>query len=114
MKFVPTILLAGLVVAVPVAAQQAAPKADDHAAHHGGASQQGELVDAEVRRVDPAAAKITLRHEPIKSLDMPRMTMVFEVRDRSLLDKVKVGDKVKFRAVAEGGKVLVTELQLAP
>jgi Cu(I)/Ag(I) efflux system periplasmic protein CusF len=37
--------------------------------------------------------------------------MVFQVNDAALLDKVQAGDKVKFRAVNDGGKFTVTEIQ---
>ena len=73
-----------------------------------------DMTDAEVRKVDKDQRKITLRHGEIKSLDMPAMTMVFSVRDAALLDQVKAGDKVRFRAVDEGGgKLTVVEMQAA-
>ena len=56
------------------------------------------LVEAEVRKVDMAAGKITLKHGDIPNLDMPAMTMVFQVRDKTRLDTLKVGDQVRFRA----------------
>lgn len=72
------------------------------------------LADAEVRRIDKDAGKITLKHGPIKSLDMPPMTMVFQVQDKALLDKVKAGDKVKFTAIqSQGGAYTVTSIQPA-
>lgn len=70
-------------------------------------------VDGEVRRVDQTAGKVTLRHGEIKQLEMPPMTMVFEVRDRSLLDGLKAGDKVRFKVINENGKMIVTELKPA-
>ncbi len=73
----------------------------------------GEMTEAEVRKVDMDNKKITLKHGAIKNLDMPPMTMVFGVSDAKLLDKVKVGDKVRFTANGEGGKFTVTELQPA-
>jgi Cu/Ag efflux protein CusF len=76
-------------------------------------AQSGELVDGEVRKVDVAAAKLTLKHGEIKSLDMPPMTMVFSVRDKASLETLKPGDKVKFKAVNEAGKLTVTEIQVA-
>ncbi len=51
-------------------------------------------VEAEVRRIDQNAGKITLRHGNIPNLDMPPMTMVFQVEERALLDGVAVGDQV--------------------
>jgi Cu(I)/Ag(I) efflux system periplasmic protein CusF len=53
---------------------------------------------AEVKKIDKDAKKITLKHEEIKSLDMPPMTMVFQVKDPAILEGLKPGDKVKFRA----------------
>ena len=70
-------------------------------------------VDGEVRRVDKAAGKITLRHGELKQLDMPPMTMVFEVSDKAMLDSVKAGDKVKFKVISKDGKMIVTEMKPA-
>lgn len=69
------------------------------------------LTDGEVRKIDKEAGKITLRHGEIKHLDMPPMTMVFMARDKSLLDKVKAGDKVRFMVIHENGQMIVTDLQ---
>ena len=71
------------------------------------------MTDGEVRKVDKDNQKVTLKHGEIKNLDMPGMTMVFNVKDPSMLDKVKAGDKVQFRAESEAGKFTVTEIQLA-
>lgn len=73
----------------------------------------GDMADAEVRKVDREAGKVTLKHAEIKSLDMPPMTMVFVVKDRNALDKLKPGDKVRFKAVLEAGQYTVTEIQVA-
>ena len=70
-------------------------------------------VDGEVRRVDKATGKITLRHGELKQLDMPPMTMVFEVSDKAMLDSVKAGDKVKFKVINKDGKMIVTEMKPA-
>lgn len=51
-------------------------------------------VEAEVRRIDQNAGKITLRHGNIPNLDMPPMTMVFQVEEKALLDGIAVGDQV--------------------
>lgn len=69
------------------------------------------LSDAEVRKVDKEAKKITLKHGPIQKLDMPGMTMVFHVADPGMLDKVKAGDKVKFSADKVGGNYVVTKIE---
>ena len=82
---------------------------------HAGAMAQAatEMTQGEIRKVDKAASKITIRHSEIKSLDMPPMTMVFTVKNPALLDQVKTGDKVKFNAVVEDGKIVVTEIEAA-
>ena len=71
------------------------------------------MTEGEVRKVDLENKKITLKHGEIKDLEMPGMTMVFQVKDRALLDKVQAGDKVRFKAVREDGKLTVTELKAA-
>ena len=67
-------------------------------------------TDAEVRKVDRAAGKVTLKHGAIANLEMPPMTMVFAVPDRKLLEAVKEGDRVRFRAEDVKGTFTVVEL----
>ena len=69
-----------------------------------------DLTNAEIRKIDKDAKKITLKHETIKNLDMPGMTMVFKVKDATLLDNAQVGDKVKVKIIQEGGAYVVTEM----
>ena len=76
-------------------------------------SAPADMTDAEVRKVDIDNKKITLKHGVIKNLDMPGMTMVFQVKDAAMLDGVKVGDKVKFKAEIKGSAVVVTALEPA-
>jgi Cu/Ag efflux protein CusF len=72
-------------------------------------------ADGEIRKIDKAQSKITLKHGEIKNLDMPPMTMVFRVKDAKMLDAVAVGDKVKFAAEKDsGGNYVVTQLTKAP
>lgn len=104
-----------LAVSVSVLAQTST----DHS-HHSPASAPAkalavdtEFADGEVRRLDLEAGKVTLRHGDIKSLDMPPMTMVFHV-DKALLAQLKVGDKIRFKAVHEAGKYTVTDIQAKP
>lgn len=87
-----------------------------HEHNHGTnpASVQTPLADGEVKKVDPEAGKITLKHGEIRHLDMPPMTMVFTVKDKALLTGIKAGDKVRFMAVSEGAKLLVTDIRPAP
>ena len=71
------------------------------------------MTEGEVKKVDLEAGKVTIKHGPIKHMDMPGMTMVFTAKDKSLLGKVKPGDKVKFMVVNDGGKMVVTDIQPA-
>jgi Cu/Ag efflux protein CusF len=71
-------------------------------------------VDGQVVKIDESAAKITLKHGPIESLDMTEgMTMVFRVQDPLMLKNVKVGDKVKFEADRVNGAITITKMQKA-
>ena len=70
-----------------------------------------EMTNAEVRKVDKDAKKVTLKHGPIKNLDMPGMTMVFQVRDAALFDKLAVGDKIMFTAEQMQGAFVVTGVE---
>ena len=89
--------------------------ADD--AHHkpatAAAGVAADMTDGEVRKIDMEGGKVTLKHADIKNLDMPGMTMVFVVKDKAMLDKLKAGDKIKFKAINDAGKFTVTEIQPA-
>jgi Cu(I)/Ag(I) efflux system periplasmic protein CusF len=71
------------------------------------------LSDGEVRKVDKDAKKITIRHGRLENLDMPPMTMVFQVKDLAMLEQVKPGDKVKFQAEKIGGGYRITRIARA-
>ena len=104
--------LAAVVIGGPLAyANEAHHPADSAAAQ--GSTHSGAISDGEVRRVDKDAKKITLRHGPLQNLDMPAMTMVFQVKEPAMLDQVKVGDKVKFRAEKVDAAYTITVLQPA-
>jgi Cu(I)/Ag(I) efflux system protein CusF len=70
----------------------------------------GDMVKGEVVKVDKTAGKVTLKHGPIKKLDMDGMTMVFRVADPAMLDKMKVGDKIDFEADRVNGAITVTKI----
>ena len=87
-------------------AQPAAPAAAS-------AAMAVEPSEGEVRKVDRAKRKITLKHGEIKNLGMAPMAMEFEVKDRTSIDKLKVGDHVRFKASYVSGKYIVTEIRIA-
>ena len=108
-----TITIAALLTALaaPVLAQQ---KTDDHPAHHPAASASAaDMTEGEVRKVDKDTKKLTIKHGEIKNLDMPAMTMVFQVKDAAMLDRVKAGDKVRFAVRKSDSGYTVTEIQVA-
>lgn len=77
------------------------------------ASAQAEVsyTSGQVRKVDLEQGKITIRHEEIKNLDMPPMTMVFNVKNKALLKDIKAGDFVIFIATSDGGKLYIVEIK---
>ena len=70
-------------------------------------------TEGEIRKVDMENKKITIKHGEIKNLDMPGMTMVFQVKDPAMLDKIKAGDKIRFSAEKASGGLVVTDIQSA-
>ena len=76
------------------------------------AAAQSTMIDGQVTKIDESAGKITLKHGPIKKLDMDEgMTMVFRVQDPAMLKRVKVGDKVKFDADRVNGQITVIKIE---
>ena len=73
-----------------------------------------EMTEGVIRKVNKDAAKLTIKHGEIKHLDMPAMTMVFQVKEPSMLDQVKEGDKVRFAVESKGGAMTVTKIEPAP
>jgi Cu(I)/Ag(I) efflux system periplasmic protein CusF len=71
------------------------------------------LVSAEVRKVDIENKKISLKHGEIKNLDMPGMSMVFQVKDAAMLANIKAGDKVMFTADKLDGAYTVMSIEKA-
>jgi len=66
-------------------------------------------ASGEVRRVDAAGGKVTIKHDKIAALDLPAMTLVYRA-DPALLADIKPGDKVRFTATRQGGRYVVTEI----
>ncbi len=67
----------------------------------------------EVRKVDKAAGKVTIRHGPIENLGMPKMTMIFRVRDPDMLDRLKEGDRILFVADRVNGAFTLMQFEPA-
>ncbi len=84
------------------------------AACNGGAQAQGTPNSGEVTKVDKAAARVTIKHQGVKNLDMPPMAMAFRVADGKLLEGLAPGDRVRFHAERIDGQFTVTALVKAP
>ena len=97
---------AGAPMTMPMEAKKEMPAA-------AGGMVMADMADGEIRKVDMDNKKITIKHGEIKNLDMPGMTMVFQVKDPAMLTTVKTGDKVRFKAEKSGGAIVVTEIQPA-
>lgn len=112
-------LMKHLTLAVTLIAALAAPayaqqQTADHTTHQvAQAKNDVALTDGEVRRVDKDVKKLTIRHGPILNLDMPAMTMVFQVKDPAMLDTINAGDKIKFFAEKIGSAYTVTRIEPA-
>lgn len=64
-----------------------------------------------VKKVDKAAGKVTIRHGPLENLGMPRMTMVFRVKDPAMLDQMREGQKIRFVAEKVSGAFTVIRFE---
>ena len=78
----------------------------------GSALAQAGLIDGQVVKVDPPTSSVTIKHGPIRKLDMDQgMTMVFHAQNADLLKGVKAGDKIKFDAESVNGQFTVTKIE---
>ena len=117
MKFSITTLVSATVLSTSLSfsalAQTTAPNTAAAPASEGTASKKmdpKDMSEAEVRKIDKDAKKVTLKHGPIKNLDMPGMTMVFQVKDAALLDKLVAGEKILFTAEQQQGAFVVVNV----
>nr|WP_315126558.1 copper-binding protein [uncultured Polynucleobacter sp.] len=70
-----------------------------------------EWIKGEIRRIDVDNKKITIKHEEMKTLDMPPMSMVFYVENSGLLKGIKPGDQIEFIADQKGTKIFVKQIR---
>jgi len=70
-----------------------------------------DYTKGEVKKINEAQKKLTIKHEELKSLEMPPMTMVFVVADAAMLGKVKVGQMIEFVAERVNGRLTVTAIK---
>ena len=117
MKSIKTLLILTAMLAGATSAYAtshgSAPMMKDDAKKEMPMAASSDMTEGEIRKVDMDTKKITIKHGEIKNLDMPGMTMVFQVKDPAMLEKVKAGDKVRFKAEKAGGAIVVTDIQSA-
>lgn len=70
-----------------------------------------EWTKGEIRRIDLDNKKITIRHQEIKALDMPEMSMVFQVENVALLQGYSVNEQIEFVAEMKDKKYFVKEIR---
>lgn len=70
-----------------------------------------EYTSGEVTKIDEKQKKLTIRHEELKSLEMPAMTMVFVVAEDSMIEEVEVGQKIEFTAERINGRITITDIR---
>jgi Cu(I)/Ag(I) efflux system periplasmic protein CusF len=78
------------------------------------ATPAADMTEGEIRKIDKEAKKLTIKHGEIRNLDMPPMTMVFQVKEGVMLDKLKSGDKIRFVAEKSATGYVVTDIRPAP
>ena len=111
MKTIAMLILTTALASGPAVGQ--APPADSPSQQPGIEASTAGFSSAEVRRIDKDAQKVTLRHGPIANLGMGDMQMVFRVTDPQMLEGLKPGDKIRFKADKVGGQYTVTEMEMA-
>ena len=110
-------LITASLIAFSTLGAVSAQAASDHAGHAmaspSAASAEMQMIDAQVKKVDKAAGKVTLSHGPLTNLNMPAMTMVLKVSNAAWLDQMKTGDKIRFMAENVNGAITVVHFEPA-
>jgi Cu/Ag efflux protein CusF len=75
-----------------------------------GLAQSEASAKGEVRRLDLNKGTITLKHGAISDLNLPAMTLVYDI-DPSLLHEVEPGDEVRFKVRYQNDKYEIIELK---
>ena len=64
-----------------------------------------------VTRVDAIKNRVTIKHEPVATLNWPPMTMGFAVKDKALMQKLTKDKKVDFEFTQDGKEFVVTAVK---
>ncbi len=86
------------------------PKADRGS---NGPMEAGQTFRGEVKAIDKVSGTVTLKHGPIMALGIPAATSEYGLQDATMLDRLKIGQEVRFNAVMQGRSILVTKISPA-
>ena len=104
MRLILTLLLS---LSLPAYAQH------EHGAIKPAATQAAPLSDGMVKKIDKDVGELVIQHGQLDSIGMPPMTMTFGVADKSWLNKLKAGDKIRFAAEMKGSNAIVSRYEMA-
>lgn len=105
MRLIFSLLLA---LSLPAFAQH-----DHHASPPAAAAKAAPLTEGVVKKVDKKAGEVVIQHGQLDSIGMPPMTMAFGVADKTWLNKLNAGVKIRFAAEMKGGNAIVSRYELA-
>jgi Cu(I)/Ag(I) efflux system protein CusF len=72
------------------------------------------MTDGEIRKIDLATQKITLRHGAIVNLGMPPMTMAYRVKNPAWLSTLQAGQRIRFAVDRVDGNFTIVALEVVP
>lgn len=68
-------------------------------------------TQASITKIEPEKVRVTLKHQPIKSIGMEAMTMPFKVEDSVDLATFEVGQKVRFTVAEKNSHLVVDRME---
>lgn len=68
-------------------------------------------TQARIVKLEPEKARVTLKHQYIKSIGMEAMTMPFKVSEAIPLETFKVGHRVRFTVAEKNDHLVVDQME---
>lgn len=105
-------LAVALICSVPI---ERAHAGGDHG-HHRHESVAGlptsgvDSTVGEINRIDLPAGRVFIKHGDMRNIGILAMLMVFDVKDPTMLERVRVGDKVAFTVQRDGQQLTVIKI----
>ena len=84
-----------------------------HGAHAANMNASNGSSDARgvVKEVYVGGGKLKLEHGPIEKLEMPAMTMIFYVKNPTLIEGLKIGDEIGFDIELKGTTLYIMRIE---